>query len=309
MDIKNLIKESVKNYSSEMKNLGFLPENRYNRDIFPATGQYDWLSGQILYCLVRNMKPKKILEISTSCGYATLFMAMALKENKNGIVETFELDEDIAKIADNNFKRYNVSQFIKLTAGDARITSMNSAKDYDIYFLDSLHTKNFAEWFIKNHVFPSVKINSLFHMHDIMPYHAKVRCWNAPPIERSPLDPSVSFKQKIANIAMKILIKKDASATDELIPIRINAPEPGKLPTYDGNRTTEAVFGNDLVKFMENGEYVFVHDLIKEYPELNPRKYNSKVMARKDAEGNLSEWNESLWCFSKAVKKAYSKLI
>jgi len=310
MDIKNLFKESVEKYGGETKQLKFLPENRYNRDIFPATGQYDWLSGQLLYCLIRNIKPQKVLEISTSCGYATLFMALALKENKSGVVETFELDRSIAEVAEGNFKRYNVFQFVKLTTGDAKITSRNCGRDYDIYFLDSLHTENFARWFIESHVLPSVKNKSLFHVHDIMPVNARVRCWNGPPFKGSSLDPWISFKQKIANIATKVLIKKDAAETDELIPIKFNLPErPGQSPTYNGNRTTESVFGNKLVELMDNSEYVFVHNLIKEYPQLEPGKYNSKVMGRKDVDGNLLEWNESLWCYSEPLKRVYKNLI
>lgn len=291
MDIKYLIKNSIGVYGQETKRLEFLPENRYNTNIFPGTGQYDWFSGQLLYCLIRYIRPEKILEISTASGYATLFMASALKKNKKGIIDTFELNANIAKAAQDNFRRYKVSRFIRLITGDARTTSINCDKDYDIYFLDSLHSEDFARWFVKSHILPSVKNNSLFHMHDIMPRHAKVRCWQALPI-----------KQKVKNIIKKILRRTYNNAeTDELISIKENS-------LYDGNRTTEAILGNKLAKLMNKSEYVFLYDIADEYPELEPRKYNSKAMARQDAKGNPLEWNESLWCYSKPLKRAYKKL-
>jgi len=236
-------------------------------------------------------------------------MALALKENKSGIIETFELDENFAKAALENFRRYNVFSFVKLILGDARKTSAACGRDYDIYFLDSLHTKDFANWFIESHILPAENKNALFHMHDVMPVDATVRCWSAPPIEGTPLDPAVSFKQKVKRAIKKLLSENDVAETDELIPINMHPPRSrGELPTYDGNRTTEAIFGNELVKFMNGSEYVFVHNLIKEYPQLEPGKYNSKVIARKDAAGDLLEWNESLWCYSEPLKEAHKRV-
>ena len=80
MNIHKVIRRAIEQFGSETESLEFLPENRYNKNMFPTTGQYDWFSGQMLYCLIRYLKPRRILEISTASGYATMFMAMALKK-------------------------------------------------------------------------------------------------------------------------------------------------------------------------------------------------------------------------------------
>jgi hypothetical protein len=72
-DILRTCDEAVSLYGEETECLRFLPENRYNRDIFPSGGQYDWFSGQLLYCLVRHLKPVRVIEISPGSGYTSLF--------------------------------------------------------------------------------------------------------------------------------------------------------------------------------------------------------------------------------------------
>ncbi len=99
MGISDLFKKAADDYGHETATLAFLPENRYNRNIFLTQGQYDWLSGQLLYCLVRYLKPKRILEISASSGYSTMFMALALKKNQGGLIFSYELDPKAAKSA------------------------------------------------------------------------------------------------------------------------------------------------------------------------------------------------------------------
>ncbi len=53
MSIHDIIRKAVEKFGAETRDLEFLPENRYNREMFPMTGQYDWFSGQALCCLMR----------------------------------------------------------------------------------------------------------------------------------------------------------------------------------------------------------------------------------------------------------------
>jgi len=305
--IADMFDTAIKRYGAETSCLRFLPENRYNRSIFPTTGQYDWFSGQALYCLVRYVRPKRIVEISTSSGYSTLFMAMAIKENGFGSIDTFELDRRAAMAAEENFKRYDVSEYIDLHIGDARKTSkclsVEDKKEVDIMFLDSLHTESFARWFIENFVLLA-KRNALFHMHDILPLHATVRCWDGPPWEDAP-----PYLHNRRGIIWKIMRMIRSRPDDQYVVPKVRNPSvPGELPTYDGNRTTEAIFGNKLADLMSRDHYVFCYDIADKYPTLNPREYDDQTIARQDAKGHPFEWNESFWAFAGPLADAYAKL-
>lgn len=309
MNIRQTIKRAVTQYGHETQTLEFLPENRYNTSLFPTTGQYDWFSGQVLYCLIRYLKPARILEISTASGYATLYMGMALKKNAWGKVDTYELEPKSARAAMQLFKKYEVDRHIHCHVGDARKTSINAASDYTIYFLDSLHTEEFARWFLESHVQRSDRIDALFHMHDILPLHARVRRYNAPPFVSTEFDPHIetgplgNLKRSLCNLLRRQHEEEGA------IPIQVYPPEGmGSLETFDGNCTTEAVWGNRLASFMKKEENVFLYDIANDYPELSPRKYDHTVIGRTDSQNKPMEWNETWWCTVSALKAAYRRL-
>ncbi len=172
MNIRELIHSAIAEHSRETSRLHFLPENRYNSQmfasgLFASCGWYDWFSGQMLYCLTRYLKPRRVLEVSTASGYATLFIALAMKENNVGLVETYEWDAVAANAAKRNLVEQGVSPFVRVHEGDARILLANPDSDFDIYFLDSMHIAHFAKWFVEKCVLSSSSDDALFHMHDI----------------------------------------------------------------------------------------------------------------------------------------------
>ncbi|PKN05483.1 MAG: hypothetical protein CVU74_01565 [Deltaproteobacteria bacterium HGW-Deltaproteobacteria-9] len=306
VNIRNLIKKATDQFGIETRDLEFLPENRYNKKMFPTTGQYDWFSGQVLYCLIRYIKPGRILEISTASGYATLFIAMALKRNNQGKIDTFELDSKAAKAAIKLFKKYDVDTFVQSYIGDAQKISNAMPSDYTIYFLDSLHRKDFAHWFIDTHVMRSDRIDAIFHMHDIMPLHARVRRWNAPPLEGDEFDeqPRRSRFDKI-----KDMVRMPLFQADQKIPIQIYPPEQfGQLQTFNGNFTSESILGTQLAALAAPEDHVFLHDIADNYPQLTPRKYDHAAVGRTDSNNIPMEWNETWWCKVAALKKAYRQL-
>ena len=310
MNIRQLFKNAIVQYGHETKDLEFLPQNRYNKDLFRTTGQYDWFSGQVLYCLIRHCRPRRILEISTASGYATLFMALALKRNNWGKVDTHELDPKASLSARQRFKEYQVEAFVESHIGDARQTSMNAARDYTIYFLDSLHTEEFAKWFIENHVLRSDRIDALFHMHDILPLHARVRRWDAPPFEGSDLDPNLGKKQ--TSLVMRLINRirhHHNTGEEDSIPLQVfPAKDDEEFQTFNGNCTTEAIWGNKLAAMMNPVDHVFLYDLSRDYPELYPERYHDTVIGRADNHNKPMEWNESWWCTVAALKKVNQQL-
>ena len=81
------------------------------------------------------LKPKKILEIGTAIGYSSICFSTFLK--KDGIIETIELDFDMALIAKDNIKKAKLNNTIKVIVGDATDVLNNINKKYDMIFIDA----------------------------------------------------------------------------------------------------------------------------------------------------------------------------
>ncbi len=75
-------------------------------------------TGKFFYNLVLISKAKNILEVGTSNGYSTIWLAEAAKQNK-GKVTTIEISESKAKMAKENFERAKLNNTIKIIQGDA----------------------------------------------------------------------------------------------------------------------------------------------------------------------------------------------
>ncbi len=299
MDIRELLKKAINKFGVETSLLEFMPANRYNTSVFAATGQYDWFSGQLLYCLVRDLQPGRILEISTASGYATMFMALALKKNGHGNIDTCELDPGLARKAMNLFVSHGLRDYVNLHVGDARRILGSKTADYQIYFLDSLHTEDFARWFIETHVMTASRPDALFHMHDILPPRADIRFLN--PAPRKNADSNGIF----AALATRIFQNGKNKRRSE---VASKSAGEGAYATYEKVCTSEAVLGHQLANLMSGHDHVFLHDIAGEYPQLQPRKYDSYAIGRKDTSNMPMEWNESWWCRVPALKDAYRRL-
>ena len=94
--------------------------------------------GKLLYRIIQFYKPKKILELGTSLGISTLYLATAEKESK---IYTFEGCEKTAKIAQQNFDKINKKN-INITIGDFQETLHKKLKEIttiDLAFIDGNH--------------------------------------------------------------------------------------------------------------------------------------------------------------------------
>ncbi|MFX1373355.1 MAG: O-methyltransferase [Promethearchaeota archaeon] len=82
------------------------------RQIPPETGKF-------ISLLAASAQKGEFLEIGTSAGYSTMWIALACKLIGNKII-TFEILEEKAKMARETFKLTNLEEFIELIQGDAR---------------------------------------------------------------------------------------------------------------------------------------------------------------------------------------------
>ena len=94
-------------------------------------------TGEFLALLVRGTQARRILEIGTSNGYSTLWLAEAAKD-MGGSVTTVELSESKIQLARSTFARSGLASHIHLLHEDAgRLLDRSEAEAYDLVFLDS----------------------------------------------------------------------------------------------------------------------------------------------------------------------------
>ena len=94
--------------------------------------------GQLLYRICRNFKPKNIIELGTSLGVSTCYLA---KANPSAQVFTFEGCSETAAIAKKNFNNLNLEN-IDITIGDFKETltqKLEEIKNVDLAFVDGNH--------------------------------------------------------------------------------------------------------------------------------------------------------------------------
>jgi predicted O-methyltransferase YrrM len=94
-------------------------------------------TGEFLAVLVRATAARRVLEIGTSNGYSTLWLADAARRI-DGSVTTVESADDKIGLASANFVRSGLSAFITLVHDDAgRFLQRSDQSAYDLIFLDS----------------------------------------------------------------------------------------------------------------------------------------------------------------------------
>lgn len=103
-------------------------------------------TGEFLAVLVRAMNARRVLEIGTSNGYSTLWLAQAAKV-MDGHVTTVESSEFKFAMAAANFERSGLAHFITQVRGDAG-DLLESASDanFDLIFLDSERSEYPGWW-------------------------------------------------------------------------------------------------------------------------------------------------------------------
>ena len=88
-----------------------------------------------LNTLVKSAKSKTILELGTSYGYSTIFLAEAARAN-GGQVITLEIHSEKIEYAKENVREAGLSEFVDFRKGDALEILENSTEKYDFVLLD-----------------------------------------------------------------------------------------------------------------------------------------------------------------------------
>jgi predicted O-methyltransferase YrrM len=94
-------------------------------------------TGEFLAVLVRATLARRVLEIGTSNGYSTLWLASAARAI-NGSVTTVEFAEHKIGLAVTNFTRAGLTRHISIVHDDGgRVLERSADSAFDLVFLDS----------------------------------------------------------------------------------------------------------------------------------------------------------------------------
>lgn len=94
-------------------------------------------TGEFLVVLVKAMHATRVLEIGTSNGYSTLWLARAARDI-GGAVTTVEMAELKVELAKANFERSGLVQYITQVHDDAgKVLERTADGAWDLIFLDS----------------------------------------------------------------------------------------------------------------------------------------------------------------------------
>jgi predicted O-methyltransferase YrrM len=136
-------------------------------------------TGEFLAVLVRATVARRVLEIGTSNGYSTLWLASAAQAI-GGTVTTVEFSDYKIDLAAQNFARSGLASFIKSIQDDAgRVLARAADSAFDFIFLDS-ERPEYPGWWpnIKRVLCPGgllVVDNATSHPQEMAPFVALVQ--------------------------------------------------------------------------------------------------------------------------------------
>jgi predicted O-methyltransferase YrrM len=124
----------------ELEKFGAENDHRYeerSRRMLNITRQ----AGQLLEVLVKASAAQRILEVGTSNGYSTLWLARGAWAT-GGKVTTMERSEDKISLARVNFERGGVNEIIRQVQGNAgELIAQEEANSFDFIFLDATRSE------------------------------------------------------------------------------------------------------------------------------------------------------------------------
>ena len=94
---------------------------------------------EVIDTYLKEMKPKRILEIGTAVGYSAICFSKYLAED--GIIDTIERDEERIAEAKENIKEMKLDSKINIYEGDAVEILPTLNNKYDAIFIDAAKGK------------------------------------------------------------------------------------------------------------------------------------------------------------------------
>ena len=137
----------------------FLNDNRRNwHDL-----NVPYKDGQTLFNLITKNNYTRALEIGTSTGHSSIWMAWALSKTGGKLI-TIEIDGDRYKTALNNFKKAGLEEFIDARLADAHQLVKELKGPFDFVFSDA--DKEWYTQYFKD-VDPKLVVGGCFTAHNV----------------------------------------------------------------------------------------------------------------------------------------------
>ncbi|WP_394824381.1 O-methyltransferase [Pendulispora albinea] len=114
-------------------------DDRFFRDKLVAL---DRDKNEFNYAMCRALRARRVVEVGTSFGVSTLYLAAAVRENVaayggGGVVIGTELEPSKVAAARANFQQAGVSQYVDLREGDALTTLEDVGGEVDFVLVDT----------------------------------------------------------------------------------------------------------------------------------------------------------------------------
>ncbi len=93
-------------------------------------------SAELLNVLIRTQQSKRILEIGTSTGYSTLWLAHAA-ESTSAKITTLEIDAERSELAHQNAVDFSLDRFVEFLVSDAQDYLRITTEKFDFILLDA----------------------------------------------------------------------------------------------------------------------------------------------------------------------------
>jgi len=132
--------------------------------------------GQVLFRLVNYFRPETVLELGTSVGISSMYLAAACSKTN---VITVEGDKNIARVAQINFDKLQLKniRLINQSFEQFFLTDFQSIKQIDLVFLDGNHRyKPTVDYF--NYIKPKLHEESIVILDDIYWSKEMTKAWN-----------------------------------------------------------------------------------------------------------------------------------
>ncbi|WP_432709328.1 O-methyltransferase [Pedobacter sp.] len=91
--------------------------------------------GRVLSMLSKLVNPRRILEIGTFTGYATLCLAEGLRSD--GLIYTLDINKELEDMVRKNFAQSSYNERINYILGDATETVNTLDEIFDLVFIDA----------------------------------------------------------------------------------------------------------------------------------------------------------------------------
>ena len=93
------------------------------------------VQGKLLEFICAMLKPRKVLEVGTFCGYSAICMAKALPED--GHLTTIEADPECEDVIRKFVEKASLTEKITLMTGDAKLIIPTLSSYFDLIFIDA----------------------------------------------------------------------------------------------------------------------------------------------------------------------------